>query len=216
MKKNILALMACLLPLTLWAQNQTVSAERQQSIYLELGGASTIVGINYDSRFSEFSHWGWRTGLSWGYSESSDFLDGDENTRAYAVPVEINYLLGNQHSHLELGMGVSLGIYNGHYQETEWQQIDAQTYEKIKDSPDVDVRGFENVSTGVMQYYQGTTYQHSRNVFGYYVFGNIGYRHTAKNGFQFRVGVSPSFNFGDSHGVQKPVLYPYISFGKAF
>ncbi|WP_231376040.1 hypothetical protein [Prevotella sp. AGR2160] len=55
--KKIIVLMACLMPLTLWAQNQTASSDRDQSVYLELGGASTVVGINYDARFSEFSRW---------------------------------------------------------------------------------------------------------------------------------------------------------------
>ena len=36
------------------------------------------------------------------------------------------------------------------------------------------------------------------------------------NGFMFRVGVSPSFNFGDKYGLMKSAFYPYIGFGWSF
>lgn len=37
------------------------------------------------------------------------------------------------------------------------------------------------------------------------------------NGFMFRAGVSPSFNFRDKYGLHKtPLLYPYLSFGYTF
>ena len=59
-------------------------------------------------------------------------------------------------------------------------------------------------------------YGHSRNTFGYYMFGDIGYRFTADNGFQLRVGMNPSLNFGDAHGLKKELFFPYVSFGFAF
>ena len=36
------------------------------------------------------------------------------------------------------------------------------------------------------------------------------------NGFMFRVGVSPSFNFGDKYSLMKSTFYPYIGFGWSF
>lgn len=48
------------------------------------------------------------------------------------------------------------------------------------------------------------------------MFGDIGYRFTADNGFQLRVGMNPSFNFGDAHGLKKELFFPYVSFGFAF
>ena len=36
------------------------------------------------------------------------------------------------------------------------------------------------------------------------------------NGFMFRVGVSPSFNFGDKYGLNKAAFFPYIGFGWLF
>ncbi|MBO7577082.1 MAG: hypothetical protein J6T03_06415, partial [Bacteroidales bacterium] len=55
----------------------------------------------------------------------------------------------------------------------------------------------------------------SHSTWGYYFFGNIGYRYQPSHGFQFRVGISPSFNFGGDHAVSKN-LAPYISFGFVF
>lgn len=50
---------------------------------------------------------------------------------------------------------------------------------------------------------------------GHYFFGNIGYRYQPSHGFQFRAGISPSFNLGGDHAVSKN-LVPYISFGYVF
>lgn len=52
--------------------------------------------------------------------------------------------------------------------------------------------------------------------FGYFLFGDIGYRYERAGGFMFRIGVSPSFNFGDKHGVTKSVFYPYLGLGWSF
>ncbi len=59
--------------------------------------------------------------------------------------------------------------------------------------------------------------ENNNSQFAYYIYSNIGYRYQAHKGFQFRVGISPSFNFGDNHALKKePVIYPYLSFGYAF
>ena len=49
-----------------------------------------------------------------------------------------------------------------------------------------------------------------------FFFGDIGYRYQRPNGFMFRVGVSPSFNFGDKYGLNKAAFFPYIGFGWSF
>ena len=59
-------------------------------------------------------------------------------------------------------------------------------------------------------------YESKENRFGYFLFGNIGYRYQRTNGFMFRVGLSPSFNFGDKHGLSKSAFYPYIGLGWSF
>jgi len=59
-------------------------------------------------------------------------------------------------------------------------------------------------------------YTSSKTQFGYFFFGNIGYRYQRPNGFMFRVGVSPSFNFGDKYGLNKAAFFPYIGLGWSF
>ena len=59
-------------------------------------------------------------------------------------------------------------------------------------------------------------YTNKENRFGYFFFGDIGYRYQRPNGFMFRVGVSPSFNFGDKYGLNKTAFFPYIGFGWSF
>ena len=62
----------------------------------------------------------------------------------------------------------------------------------------------------------GWFYTSSKTQFGYFFFGDIGYRYQRPNGFMFRVGVSPSFNFGDKYGLNKAAFFPYIGFGWSF
>lgn len=53
--------------------------------------------------------------------------------------------------------------------------------------------------------------------FGYYFFSNIGYRYQPEQGLQYRVGISPSFSFGDSHSINKsPLMAAYLSVGYVF
>ena len=59
-------------------------------------------------------------------------------------------------------------------------------------------------------------YTSSKTQFGYFFFGDIGYRYQRSNGFMFRVGVSPSFNFGDKYGLNKAAFFPYIGLGWSF
>lgn len=62
------------------------------------------------------------------------------------------------------------------------------------------------------------------NGFGYYFFGDIGYRHVANSGFLFRCDLNPCFNFGGKHAVcrtfgdtfRKFSLGLYLGFGWSF
>jgi hypothetical protein len=167
----------------------------QKSMYLELFGASNIVGVNYDSRLKPYSPWGYRVGLGYTYSKNYGLLSGSNSIRGVDVPIEANYLLGKKRSKLELGLGVNLGYYKEKYDKWDLKEVkkeDGFTY-------------YEGVYAG----------EDSRSLWGYYCFGNIGYRYQPSHGFQFRVGISPSFNLGGKHAVSKSV-FPYISFGYVF
>lgn len=99
------------------------SADKWRSVNVELLGASSMVGVNYDSRFKAGSPWGYRVGLSWGYSNNDNFFSGGGSSlRAYLAPVAVNYLLGNKRHSLELGFGASLGLCNVH--ETYFRELE--------------------------------------------------------------------------------------------
>ena len=167
----------------------------QKSLYLELFGASNIVGVNFDSRLKPNSPWGYRVGLGYTYSKNYGLLSGSNSIRGVDVPIEANYLLGKKRSKLELGLGVNLGYYKEKYDTWDLKEI-----------------GKEDGITYYESIYKG---EDSRSLWGYYCFGNIGYRYQPSHGFQFRAGISPSFNLGGKHAVSKSV-FPYISFGYVF
>jgi hypothetical protein len=171
----------------------------ERSLSLELFGAQNTVGINYDSRFKGNHGLGYRVGVGYGYSETSTIASTSYALQGIAAPIEINYLFGKGRHKLELGIGTSLGYY----------------YEKCHVLTTVGpAPGYGGVYGGppyfgYADYYKKVTH----NTFGYFVFGNIGYRLQTNRGFQFRAGMTPSFNFGDQYGIHRKWYYPYVSFG---
>ena len=117
MKKSIF--MPLLLALGLSLAGLSVSAQNHsKSVYGELLGASQMIGVNYDARFNRAVPYGlgWRTGLGFGYAYSSSssvalsFADGEmpvayNRMFRFAVPLEVNYLLGKGKSKFESGAG---------------------------------------------------------------------------------------------------------------
>lgn len=194
MRKIVLSLFALCCFSAVMAQQKT------RSLSVELLGAQTIAGINYDSRFEGNSGLGYRVGIGYGYGDNSGWPD--QKINGVGVPLELNYLLGKKNSKLELGFGVSLGVY--HIKETMAYVEDTGWYPGTEDTDQKD---------GEIKYY---TYKNKENRFGYFFFGDIGYRYQRPNGFMFRVGVSPSFNFGDKYGLNKAAFFPYIGFGWSF
>ena len=116
-------------------------------------------------------------------------FNGSDGLGCIAAPLEINYLLGRGRHHLELGFGASLGFY--------WEKVRASGY---------------FVPYGNYEYGKYDIY-YKRRTFGYFMFGNVGYRLQTRRGFQFRVGITPSVNFGDRYCLQREWLYPYLSLG---
>ena len=178
--------------LTMFAVSASMFAQAKvRSVSAELLGAQNIVGINYDSRFKGNNGLGYRVGIGFGYADNSGLFD--QNIKGVGVPIELNYLLGKKNHKLELGLGASLGVY--HVKETTWYY-----YQPVP--PETEGHDEQYTSTS--------------NRFGYFMFGDIGYRYQRDNGFMFRVGVSPSFNFGDKYGLKKSAFYPYIGLGWSF
>jgi len=187
--KRLLSMALLLCALTVSAQ------QRVQSLSVEILGAQNTFGINYDARFRGNDGLGYRVGIGYGYGEDDIFFS--QNLKGVGVPLELNYLLGHHNSKLELGFGANLGIY--HVRETA-------AYYDADYTPD----GSDTPVGGV------TFYDTSSNCFGYLLFGNVGYRYQRPHGLLLRVGLSPSFNFGDKHGLHKTFFYPYLGFGWSF
>ena len=181
------------------AASQTAMAQQdestQKSLYAELLGASNLIGVNYDSRFKPNSPWGYRVGLGYTYSKNYNMFSGSNSLKGVDVPLEANYLLGKKRSKLELGLGLNLGYYTEKY--------DVWTLKKVLEED------------GIPYYTTEYAGEDSHSTWGYYFFGNIGYRYQPSHGFQFRAGISPSFNLGGKHAVTKSI-FPYISFGYVF
>ena len=176
-------------------QNEEEAAPLYRSIYAELFGASNLIGISYDCRIKPGSPFGYRAGISYLHASSDANLNfngnqlyySNEELYGFAVPLEFNCILGKRKSKFEVAFGLNIGVYN------------TQKYSYYDESfiPLMDYKTSERHTT-----------------FGYYFFSNIGYRYQRKNGFMLRIGVSPSFSFGDRHGLRKaPFLYPYLSLG---
>lgn len=187
----LLAMLVINVPLrALTLEKDTISVKdaRNKSIYIELLGASNLIGISYDSRISPTSNWGYRLGISYFRSGSSPFSGSPSNDCIF-FPLEINYLIGRKKSKLELGAGTSLGLYKENIYFLEY------------DKPEGEIK-----INSILQ-----------KTFGYYLFSNIGYRYQSNNSFLFRAGINPSFSFKGKHGIKRePLLYPYLSFGYSF
>ena len=117
MRKIVLSLFALCCFSAVMAQQKT------RSLSVELLGAQTIAGINYDSRFNGNSGLGYRVGVGYVYGDTSGWVD--QKINGVGVPLELNYLLGKKNNKLELGFGASLGVYQvketiGHVKDTGW------------------------------------------------------------------------------------------------
>ncbi len=230
MKKLLLSLLAISLAMTAGAQESHEEKEKDQAVYLELFGGSTEVGANYDARFNSHTRWGWRAGLSFAYTNRTGFTDTyTEDTRYWAVPVGVNLLMGSHKNSLELGLGASLGIYNGHYNlwHISQEEITKADYDRYEAGsgllPDGAYTYFDDDEQKAYLIYSDVDAK-SKKRFGYFFFGDIAYRHVANSGFFFRVGLTPAFNFGGKHAINphfsddfhKFSLNFQISFGWAF
>ena len=113
-KGFLLALFAIGVFANIFAQDTlSFKKTRDKNIYIEFLGASNLIGVSFDSRFTPISPWGYRIGISY-FQGGDSFIKASNSNRGLFFPIEVNFLTsGNKHK-LELGLGSNLGIY-GYY-----------------------------------------------------------------------------------------------------
>lgn len=122
MKKTILIFSTlCLLSAALVAQTP-------RSVNVELLGVYNMVGVSFDSRFTETSKFGYKVGVGYGYENSHStqgwsmqmggkdaqfrtspvgYLRGLILKQAVSIPMNVYYLVGKKHNYFELGLGLT-------------------------------------------------------------------------------------------------------------
>ncbi len=164
-------------------------AQRVQNLSLEGLGASGSVGMVYDTRFKGNDGFGFRIGVGYCFSQSEYTAlvkANDCNLHAITFPLGVNYLLGKKKHKLEIGLGASLGYYSKQTGDS-WQYV----WDPFSDDEPGDS-------------------------FGYFMFAEVGYRYQPVQGLMLRVGLTPSWNFGDKYGLDRQWYYPYIGIGYSF
>lgn len=168
-------------------RQDNVDKPQYRNVYVELWGASNLIGVSYDSRFRRGSRWGYRAGLSFTAATAGHNIW--DNGVVVGVPLEVNGIFGRGKSKFEAGVGFNLGFITG----------DVKTYTSIEDRGD--------------GYYKWNYTRKRETDFYYFGYFNIGYRYQRPSGFMLRVGINPGFNFGGDIIKRTPWIYPYISFG---
>lgn len=184
MKKSILLLAAMVLSTVVgWAQNGRTWS-------LNLGAQREGIGLNYEIRLKN-PQWGYQVGMAYGFGRSSESLFGtSSHLNVYSVPMNVNYLVGQKKSALEVGVGQTLLYFKNEYDYVSLTFVG------------------QGQATGEVQHA-------TDKGMGYYMFSNIGYRYTGNGGFQFRIGLTPTYSWGGN--VEKGMtLGMYITLGKSF
>ena len=86
------------------------------TVRLDLLGESGLAGVTFDQRFSEnYKGWGYRAGIGMGFANApwtfvpfnyAGFVSFPKQ-QMMALPLQINYLLGNGNNQLDVGAGVT-------------------------------------------------------------------------------------------------------------
>lgn len=189
----LLALIAAFVPSAVCAQEKS---QHSHNVYVELFGGSDFLSVNYDTRFSGSTIFGWRAGV--GFSamlfDSEDKWFTGEHHVGVSVPLGVNAIFGKHASKFEVGIRVTPGLYT-------WQD-DYYWLEGSESGPN----DWVVYSEADRKYQFGCS-------FGI----DVGYRLQRPNGFNFRIGLSPNISV-NAKCVSFSVLsaYPYISFGYTF
>lgn len=158
----------------------------ERSISVEALGVHNIVGINFDSRFRGNHGIGFRVGVGYAQGKGKHIYFSPSGTKTQGVAFPIEINYLLGKKEQKLELG--LGASLGYYGERmEFGIIGGHQYMPVTEKK-----------------------------FGYFVFGNIGYRLQTNSGLMIRIGWAPSINFDDGgcHYLQRRLLSSlYISVG---
>lgn len=125
----------------------TIKAQIPRSVNLELLGVHNLIGLSFDSRFSNTSHFGYKIGLGYGFEKSQNssgwmyefngsnadfrtspigFLRNQLLRNAVSIPVSVYYLTGEKNSHFEIGFGIT--PYYADFKDFEYYNNDGFNY----------------------------------------------------------------------------------------
>jgi hypothetical protein len=180
----------------------------QHSAFVEVGGVTGLVGLNYDMRLRKGSHWGFRVGASYAYDSEYNISSTDTYEHFIGFHTEINYLIGGRRNHLELGLGNKLWMIKYKLDGSYYTPSYSESYASASDNSGEQSANVSYRKTWVRDF----------------VYLNVGYRHEALHGFQFRCGVTPMIHvtndwlWADGSTCNKGsfLFAPYASFGWAF
>lgn len=179
----------------------TIKAQTPRSINLELLGVHNLIGISYDSRFSNISRFGYKIGVGYGFEKSQNYSGwmyefGSKNAdfrtspigflrnqllkNAVSIPLSIYYLTGKKYSYFEIGCGTT------------------PYYADFNDF--------------VYNGYDGTQIITDLDGFNYYGFIQLGYRYESSK-LTYSAGFDIPFKTPGSDFEQTIGLYPRFSIG---
>jgi hypothetical protein len=92
------------------------TAAKTRFLYAEILGSGGLYSLNYDFRFDKTTaaKWGLRAGIEYLLLDTYNFSGDKLNYSTLIVPFMVNYLVGNQHHFLELGVGAAYVIKRKH------------------------------------------------------------------------------------------------------
>ncbi|MBQ8968496.1 MAG: hypothetical protein IJ064_02005 [Bacteroidaceae bacterium] len=181
-----------------------------KAISAEVGGTN-LIGVSYDGRFQGNWGWGYRVGMGYdrdvdkmGWSTMSATNSGSSwqyksTARGFGIPLEINYLAGRRLHQFEVGAGTVLGYYK---EKNRIRSLELTSQ----------VVGNETTVTTIE-----TTVRWNRKYFGWYAYGNVGYRFHCKRGFLLRLGTLVAYG-EDDHTPYRGQwsIRPYLGLGYTF
>lgn len=139
----------------------------ERSISVEALGVHNVVGVNFDSRFKGNHGFGFRVGVGYAQGKGKHIYFNHAGTKTQGVAFPIEINYLLGQKEHKLELG--LGTSLGYYGERmEFGTIEGHQYMPVTEKK-----------------------------FGYFVFGNIGYRLQTNCGLMIRTGWAPSINFDD-------------------